>query len=98
MVLWKIGEGLRGAFKKCGRQNRKVRRSEALSEEMLERLQTRCGGRFNEPERDHIRLRRVGCRQYRKSPGFPQAECGKVLLRESGAKTASPPPESRSRS
>src|SRR5882757_4745219 len=71
MVLWNNGEGLRGGFKKMRTTEKKVRRSE--------RGRCRRGfkpdaaaGSTRKPERDHIRLRGVGFRQYRKSSGFPQ--------------------------
>src|ERR1700716_2789794 len=73
MVLWSnLGKDCEVALRKCGHAKRKVRRSE----------QGKCrrglkpdaaAGSTRKPERDHIRLRGVGFRYYRKSPGFPQA-------------------------
>src|ERR1700752_1749235 len=97
MVLWNNkGRIARRVKRNRGRRNRKVRRSERGKGRRGFKPDAAAGS-TRKPERNHIRLRGVGFRQYRKSVRLPQGGSDSEALAAS-VKTASPPPESRSRS
>jgi len=77
-ILWKVGEGARGSQDGCGRWKRSGK-SAGLWPGSLER--GRCwrsfkpdavAGSKSETGTNHIRLRGVGWREYRKSQGVAQ--------------------------